>query len=245
MGILEIRGVTKLFGGVAAVSDVTLSVEESQIFGVIGPNGAGKTTLFNLISGYHQCDRGTILFKGQEINDLSPDKIVNMGIGRSFQVTSFFPDMTVWENVQAAVLLSTGKGWSLFSEAHSQARAETEMILNQVELLPKKNESAKTLPAGDRKRLELAIVLGTGSHFLLLDEPTCGMSPVETTATVDLILRIAQTMKLTVLFTEHKIDMVLGISSHIAVMHFGNIVAQGSPQEIRMNASVQRIYFGD
>lgn len=245
MGILEIQGVTKLFGGVAAVSDVTLSVAERQIYGVIGPNGAGKTTLFNLVSGYYKCDRGSIRFRGEEINVLSPEKIVQRGIGRSFQVTSFFPEMTVWENVQAAVLLRTGKVWALFSNASSQDRSETEMILNEVELLPKKNEIAKTLAAGDRKRLELGIVLGTGSNFLLLDEPTCGMSPVETTATVDLILRIAQDMKLTVLFTEHKIDMVLGISSHIAVMHFGNIVAQGSPQEIRMNEHVQQIYFGD
>lgn len=245
MPVLEIRGVTKLFGGVAAVSDVALTVEENRIFGVIGPNGAGKTTLFNLISGYYSCDKGSILFDGREINGLPPEKIVSLGLGRSFQVTSFFSNMSVWENIQAAVLLKNRKGLSFFSNVALQVADETEMILNEVELLPKRNEIAKTLAAGDRKKLELGIVLGTGASFLLLDEPTCGMSPVETSATVDLIVRIARDMKLTVLLTEHKIDMVLGISSYIAVMHFGNIIAQGSPEEIRMNKSVQQIYFGD
>jgi|UniRef100_A0A7C4EWY8 branched-chain amino acid transport system ATP-binding protein len=245
MPILELQGVTKLFGGVAAVSDVSLSVEPNQIFGVIGPNGAGKTTLFNLISGYYRCDRGKILFNGTQINGLAPNAIVAKGIGRSFQVTSFFPEMTVWENVQAAVLVKNRLSWSLLSNSSTACGEETEAVLNQVELLDKRRAQAKTLPAGDRKKLELGIVLGTGAHFLLLDEPTCGMSPTETSATVDLIMRITEQLKLTILFTEHKIDMVMGISSHIAVLHFGTIIASGSPEEIRMNDTVQQIYFGD
>lgn len=245
MTVLELKGVTKLFGGVAAVADVSLSVESNQIHGIIGPNGAGKTTLFNLISGYYQCDRGKILFNGDEINQLSPDAIVAKGIGRSFQVTSFFPDMAVWENVQAAVLVQKRQSWSLFGDALRKSREETEAILGRVKLLDKKNETAKTLAAGDRKKLELGIVLGTGAHFLLLDEPTCGMSPTETSATVDLVTSITEEMKLTILFTEHKIDMVMGISSHIAVMNFGSIIASGSPEDIRRNELVQQIYFGD
>ncbi len=242
---LELHNVTKLFGGVAAVADVSLCVESNQIFGVIGPNGAGKTTLFNLISGYYRCDRGKILFKGEEIQGLSPEAIVAKGIGRSFQITSFFPDMTVWENVQAAVLVKNRQSWSLFSDVSNASRQETETILGHVKLFERKNELAKTLAAGDRKKLELGIVLGTGANFLLLDEPTCGMSPTETRATVELITMIVEQMKLTVLFTEHKIDMVMGISSHIAVMHFGSIIATGSPQDIRANETVQQIYFGD
>jgi len=245
MPVLELHGVTKLFGGVAAVADVSLSVESNQIYGVIGPNGAGKTTLFNLISGYYRCDRGRIVFNGAEIHGLSPYAIVAKGIGRSFQVTSFFPDMTVWENVQAAVLVKKRQSWSLLSHDSQASRQETEVILGQVELLDKMNDTAKTLAAGDRKKLELGIVLGTGAHFLLLDEPTCGMSPTETTSTVDFITRITEEMKLTILFTEHKIDMVMGISSHIAVMHFGSIIASGRPADIRMNETVQQIYFGD
>ncbi|MGB9615976.1 MAG: ABC transporter ATP-binding protein [Desulfomonilaceae bacterium] len=245
MPLLELQGVTKLFGGIAAVADVSLSVEENQIFGVIGPNGAGKTTLFNLISGYYRCDRGKILFNGAQISGLAPNQIVARGIGRSFQVTSFFPEMTARENVQAAVLVKNRLSWSLLSDASRACREETEAILRQVELLHKSNHPAKTLAAGDRKRLELGIVLGTGAHFLLLDEPTCGMSPTETSATVDLIMRITEERRLTILFTEHKIDMVMGISSHIAVLHFGTIIASGKPEDIRMNETVQQIYFGD
>jgi len=245
MAVLETRGLKKWFGGVLAVAGIDLTVEKNEIVGVIGPNGAGKTTLFNLITGYYPCDEGRVMFKGRDITGRPPERIVSLGLGRSFQVTSLFPELTVWENVQATVLFTKGKGLSLFSSAAGQASEETERILSQVELIEKSAELSGTLAAGDRKRLELGIVLATGADFLLLDEPTCGMSPLETSATVNLIRKIAGSMSLTVLFTEHKMDMVFEISSSIAVMNLGSIVASGKPEEIRSNKGVQDIYFGE
>jgi branched-chain amino acid transport system ATP-binding protein len=245
MVVLETQGLKKSFGGVMAVAGVDLTVEKNQIVGVIGPNGAGKTTLFNLISGYHRCDEGRVLFKGSDVTGWPPERIVSRGLGRSFQVTSLFSELTVWENVQATVLFTQGRGLSLFSSAAGQAVEKTEQILSQVELLEKKYEPSGSLAAGDRKRLELGIVLATGADFLLLDEPTCGMSPIETAATVSLIRKIAGSMNLTVLFTEHKMDMVFEISSSIAVMNFGTVIASGRPEEIRRNQRVQEIYFGE
>ena len=245
MAILETRGLKKSFGGVLAVAGIDLTVEKNQIVGVIGPNGAGKTTLFNLISGYYPSDEGEVFFKGNDITGWPPERIVSLGLGRSFQVTSLFPELSVWENVQGTVLFTRGKGLSLFSRATVQAKEETARILSQVELLEKKDELSGTLAAGDRKRLELGIVIATGADFLLLDEPTCGMSPVETSATVVLIRKIAEGMNLTVLFTEHKMDMVFEISSSITVMNFGSVIASGRPEEIRNNKIVQDIYFGE
>jgi branched-chain amino acid transport system ATP-binding protein len=244
MAILEIKGLRKSFRGVAAVAGIDITVEHNEIYSVIGPNGAGKSTLFNLISGYYRCDGGKVLFKGKEITGLPPEKIVEIGIGRSFQVTSIFPGLTVLENIRSTVLVNGGKGLSLFSFASKQATKESEEILSLVELLHKKNESAGILAAGDRKKLELGIVLATRPDLLLLDEPTCGMSPVETSGTIQLIRKIAREMSLTVLFTEHKMDMVFDVASHISVMNFGIIIASGKPEEIRTNKQVQEVYFG-
>ncbi len=244
MAILEIKHLRKSFRGVAAVAGIDLSVEDNEIYSVIGPNGAGKSTLFNLISGYHKCDAGHVLFKGKEITGLPPEKIVDLGIGRSFQVTSIFPGLTVLENIRATVLVTVGRGLSLFSSASRQASTSSEEILSLVDLLDKKDEPAGVLSAGDRKRLELGIVLATRPDLLLLDEPTCGMSPVETGGTIQLIRKIAREMSLTVLFTEHKMDMVFNVASHISVMNFGTIIASGEPEEIRNNKQVQEVYFG-
>ncbi|MBI5252572.1 MAG: ABC transporter ATP-binding protein [Desulfomonile tiedjei] len=244
MPILHIKGLKKAFRGVAAVAGVDLTVEDNQIYSVIGPNGAGKTTLFNLISGYHTCDRGHVYFKGQEITGLPPEKIVGIGIGRSFQVTSIFPGLTVLENIRSTVLVTGKKGFSLFSQASKLGTKDSEETLSLVELLDKRNEPAGVLSAGDRKKLELGIVLATKPKLLLLDEPTCGMSTAETGSTIQMIRKIAQEMSLTVLFTEHKMDMVFNVSSYISVMNFGTIIASGRPEEIRNNQQVQEVYFG-
>jgi len=245
MAILEARDLTKSFGGVAAVSQVTLAVEENEIYSIIGPNGAGKSTLFNLLSGRLPCDHGRVFFKGTEITGMPPEQIVRMGMGRSFQVTNIFPRLTVFENIQSTVIFQQGKGLNLFAPAKAMAINETESILEMVGLLEKRNEAAGVLSAGDLKRLELGIVLATKPDLLLLDEPTCGMSPVETTATIDLIKHIAVETSITVLFTEHKMDVVFSISSQITVMNFGRIIATGSPEQIRADGQVQRIYFGE
>jgi branched-chain amino acid transport system ATP-binding protein len=245
MSILEIRNVRKSFGGLTAVAGVDLEVEEGRIHSVIGPNGAGKSTLFNLICGYYPCDAGHIWFKGKEITQFAPQEIIKMGIGRSFQVTNIFPGLSVFENVQATILYTQGKGLGLFSTASRFFRSETEEILTKVGLQERAGETAGALAAGDRKRLELGIVLATEPDLLLLDEPTCGMSPKETSDTIDLIQEIAQERSLTVLFTEHKMDMVFCISTYITVLNFGAIIAAGSPEEIRADENVQSIYFGE
>ena len=245
MAILETKGLKKSFGGLMAVAGVDMETQDGQIHSIIGPNGAGKTTLFNLISGYYPCDEGQVFFKGRDITDLSPQKVVKMGMGRSFQVTNIFPKLSVFENIQATILYRDGKGLSLFSEVRRLALEETKEILTMVELIEQATEMAGILSAGDRKRLELGIVLATKPDLLLLDEPTCGMSPGETANTIKLIKKIAQEKSLTVLFTEHKMDVVFSISSHITVMNFGAIIAEGKPDDIRTNEKVQKIYFGE
>lgn len=244
MAILEIKGVRKSFGGVMAVDGVDLKVEERRIYSVIGPNGAGKTTLFNLISGFYLCDAGQVLFKGKDITGLSPDRIVKRGMGRSFQVTNIFPKLTVFENIQATVLFNQGRALSFFSEAKTLARKEAEEFLAMVDLLEQAEEPAGILSAGDRKRLELGIVLATGPDLILLDEPTCGMSPTETASTIELIRKISEDTAVTVLFTEHKMDVVFSVSSHITVMNFGVVIASGAPDEIRRNQRVRDVYLG-
>jgi branched-chain amino acid transport system ATP-binding protein len=245
MAILEIKGLRKSFGGLMAVAGVDLEVQDARIHSIIGPNGAGKSTLFNLISGYYPCDEGRVIFKGQDITGQSPQRIVKMGMGRSFQVTNIFPKLTVFENIQATILYTRGRGLKLFSDARKLFKEETEEILSMAGLIDEAGEMAGVLAAGDRKRLELGIVLATDPDLLLLDEPTCGMSPVETLNTIDLIQEIAGKRSLTVLFTEHKMDVVFSIASHITVMNFGVIIAAGEPDDIRKNEKVQQIYFGE
>jgi branched-chain amino acid transport system ATP-binding protein len=245
MAILEIKGLRKSFGGLMAVAGVDLEVKDGQIHSVIGPNGAGKSTLFNLVSGYYPCDEGRVIFKGQDITGAPPQKIVKMGMGRSFQVTKIFPKLTVFENIQATILYTRGRGLKLFSDARKLFKEETEEVLTMVGLIEQAEEVSGVLAAGDRKKLELGIVLGTGPDLLLLDEPTCGMSPVETLNTIDLIREIAEKNSLTVLFTEHKMDVVFSIASHITVMNFGAMIAAGEPDSIRNNEKVQQIYFGE
>jgi branched-chain amino acid transport system ATP-binding protein len=245
MAILELMGLTKSFGGVVAVGGVDLQVEQGRIYSVIGPNGAGKTTLFNLISGFYRCDRGRVMFKGRDVTGFKPEQIVKLGMGRSFQVTKIFPKLTVFENVQATVLLNQGYGLNLFSDSAALARDETATVLAQVNLHNKAEELAGALSAGDMKRLELGIVLGTRPDLILLDEPTCGMSATETTSTIELIRTINRDTGATVLFTEHKMDMVFSVSSHITVMNFGLVIASGPPEEVHNNKRVQEIYLGE
>lgn len=244
MAILEVRGLIKSFGGVRAVAGVNLEVSHGQIHCIIGPNGAGKSTLFNLISGYYRSDEGSIFFKGENITGYRPQEVIRMGMGRSFQVTKIFPRLTVFENVQAAVLYSRGYGMNVFSDSRKLLLDQTTEVLSMVRLSSRSRETSGILSAGDRKRLELGITLASNPDLLLLDEPTCGMSPMETSETIDLIRRISTEKSLTVLFTEHKMDMVFNVASYITVMNFGAIIAAGTPEDIRNNVRVQECYFG-
>ncbi len=227
-----------------AVNGANLVVEKGEIVAVIGPNGAGKTTLFNLITGALKRDRGKILFKGEDIGDLPPYEICRKGIARSYQIVNIFPRLTVFKNVQVAVLSQQRKSRKLFSPAHRMVVEETNRILESVGLLNKSSSIAGALSHGDQKILEIAIALGNEPELLILDEPTAGMSPEETSATMDLIKRLAQSRSLTILFCEHDMDIVFSTADSIMVMHQGRTLIQGKPEEVRKNSFVQEAYLG-
>jgi branched-chain amino acid transport system ATP-binding protein len=242
--MLQAEGVVKSFDDFLAVNEARLSVRKGEIVAVIGPNGAGKTTLFNLITGQLQPDRGRILFKGQEIGGLPPYEICRRGIGRSFQIVNIFPRLTVFENVQVAVLSHQKKSSTLFRPAGNLALAETRGLLESVGLAEKAKNIVGALSHGDQKILEIALALGNEPELLILDEPTAGMSPEETFATIELIKKLARTRGLTILFCEHDMDIVFSISRSIMVMHQGRTLIQDNPEEVRKNAEVQSAYLG-
>jgi branched-chain amino acid transport system ATP-binding protein len=243
--ILETQELTKSFGGLTAVRDVNLQIEEGELVSIIGPNGAGKTTLFNLLTGHLSPDAGKVFFQGKEITRLPPHAISRMGVGRSFQRLNIFPRLTTFVNVQVAVFSAQKRSHKLFSCAHNLAREETEAILESVGLLDKKEMKGGLLAHGDQKRLELGIALAVRPALLLLDEPTQGMSPKETAETTELIQKLVKQRGLTLIFVEHDMNVVFGISDHIRVMHQGQIIFGGKPKEVKNNDEVQKIYLGE
>ena len=245
MSLLHAQSVSKSFGGVQALAGVNVEVREGELACIIGPNGAGKTTLFNVITGYYAPDRGRVVFDGHDITGVPPHHTARLGLVRSFQKTHVFPQMTVAENIQTMVLFRKKRSLDFLSNALRLEREETEEVLEMVGLGPSARLLAGTLSAGDRKRLELGIALSARPKLLLLDEPTCGMSPVETASTIELIQRLGRERKLTLLFTEHKMDVVFSIAERISVLHLGRLLAEGNPAEIRANAEVRRVYLGD
>ncbi len=242
--MLQVEAVEKSFGDFKAVDGANLRVGKGEVVAVIGPNGAGKTTLFNLITGQLRPDRGRIIFKGEDISRLPPYQICRKGIARSFQIVNVFPRLTVFENVRVAVLSQQRKSYRLFSPAQSMAVAETKEILESVGLSDKAGEIASSLSHGDQKILEIAIALGGQPELLILDEPTAGMSPEETSATMELIRRLATMRGLTILFCEHDMEVVFSIAQSIMVMHQGRTLIQGKPEEVRRNREVQEAYLG-
>jgi len=242
--MLQVEAVVKSFDDFLAVNETNLSVQKGEIVAVIGPNGAGKTTLFNLITGQLPRDRGRVVFKGEDISELPPYKRCRRGIGRSFQIINIFPRLTVFENVQVAVLSHQRKSSTLFRPAGNLAVVETRSLLEDVGLSDKGKNVVGSLSHGDQKILEIAIALGNEPELLILDEPTAGMSPEETFATIELIKRLARTRGLTILFCEHDMDFVFSISQSIMVMHQGRTLIQGKPEEVRNNSEVQAAYLG-
>ena len=243
--MFSVKGITKSFGGLLAVNGVTFHWENGEVSSIIGPNGAGKTTLFNLLTGHIKPDSGEILFKDQDITGLPPHRICRKGIGRSFQRTNIFPRLSVFDNVQVAVMSWERKCRNIFLRARNMNQKETEEILDGVGLGDKKKMTAGLLAHGDQRLLEIGIALGSYPELLLLDEPTAGMSPEESNKTVELIQRLARGRDLTLLFIEHDMNVVFGISEQVRVMHLGSIIAEGSPEEIRANDEVQRIYLAE
>jgi branched-chain amino acid transport system ATP-binding protein len=242
--LLEVRGLSKIFDGFAAVSEVTLAIAAGEIAAVIGPNGAGKSTLFNLITGHVRPTSGQVLLGGRAITGMPPHRISGIGIGRSFQRTNIFSRLTVFENVQAALLSHRGCGHDFWSRSETFYREEARALLDSTGLLGQAQAIAGTLSYGNQKQIELGIALAGDPKILLLDEPTAGMSAAETRETLALLKRIARERSLTLLFTEHDMEFVFSIAQKIAVMHQGRIVVEGSPATIRADAEVRRIYLG-
>ena len=242
--VLETHGLNKRFGGVQAVSRVDLTIPRGDLRAIIGPNGAGKTTLFNLITGDIRHDGGVVSFLGEEISALPPHEVCRRGIGRTFQITSVFRRLTVLENVQTALLSHHRRHHNLFARAARLYRDDAFALLERVGLGEQAPKPSGILSHGDQRRLELAIALASEPRLLMLDEPTAGMAPRERHALMALVQRIAADTGLTVLFTEHDMDVVFSVARRITVMHQGSVLAEGAPQEIRLDPDVQRIYLG-
>lgn len=242
--LLETVELTKDFGRLRAVNSVSLTVRQGDAHAIIGPNGAGKSTYFNLITGYHVPTSGRVIFKGKDITRLPSHKRCKLGITRSFQITSVFPKLTVYEGVLLALMSSKGVTLNPLCRALNLFREEVWGILEDVGLADQAGTRGEFLSHGDKKRWELAITLGTGPELLLLDEPTCGMSPEETETTMALIRKLADERGLTILFTEHDMAVVFGIAKRVTVLHQGMVIADGEPQAVRASQEVQKVYLG-
>ena len=242
--ILETINLLKEFGKLLATNKVNLSVRPGDIHAIIGPNGAGKSTYFNLITGYHLPNSGQVFFKGKDITRLPPFRRCRLGITRSFQITSIYPKMTVYDSVLMALLSYQKKTTHFFSSADKYFKEEVWRILEEVGLADQARIKGDSISHGDKKRLELAVTLGTKPDVLLLDEPTCGMSPEETDSIMGIIKKLVDEKGLTILFTEHDMAVVFGIARRISVLHQGTLIADGTPEEVRASEEVQKIYLG-
>ena len=242
---IAIEGGLKSFGGTTALDGVDLEVQAGEVHAVIGPNGAGKSTLFAALAGEFALDSGHVRLDGRDITRYSAPRRVRLGIGRAFQVASIFPALTVAENVAAGVL-SARRGTAVFwsSRGLRRSRQEVDRLLESMRLSKLADRPARDLAQGDRKRLEIAVVLALRPSVLLLDEPTAGMSPEETDATVQLVRELWTEHGLTVLLTEHDMDVVFGLAQRLTVLHRGHVLCTGHPDEIRGRADVAEVYLG-
>lgn len=251
MALLEVNNVTKRFGGLTAVSDVSLAIEERSISAIIGPNGAGKTTFFNLLTGIYRPDSGTIRFDGRSLIGLRPDQVNGAGMSRTFQNIRLFPGMTVLENVMVGMhsrlnvsLVQTLTRLGGFTQQERRVREKASDLLRFVGLGGKGDEVSRNLPYGDQRRIELARALASDPKLILLDEPTAGMNPNETVEAMTLFRRVRDELGVTVVLIEHDMRVVMGISERISVLDYGQKIAEGTPAEIRANPRVVEAYLG-
>ena len=245
MTVLEVRGLTKSFGGVTAVDGVDFTLETGELLALIGPNGAGKTTCFNMLNGQLRPDAGSVSFDGRELNGLSPKLIWRLGVGRTFQITQTFASMTVRENVQMALMSSRRELLHLWRPAANRHRDEADALLQNVGMADQAERAAGVLAYGDLKRLELAIALANNPKLLLMDEPTAGMAPKERAALMRLIAGIVDDQGISVLFTEHDMDVVFEHANRIMVLNRGVLIAEGRSEDVRNDPLVQEVYLGD
>ncbi|MBI5132446.1 MAG: ABC transporter ATP-binding protein [Rhodopseudomonas palustris] len=243
--LLDVKGLVKSYSGVHAVRDVSFAVRPGEILALIGPNGAGKSTCFNMLNGQIRPDAGSIKLAGEEVVGLPPRTVWRRGVGRTFQITATFSSMTVRENVQVALLSFHRRLWSLFGYAGKSYLDEANELLTLVGMQEQAERPCGELAYGDLKRLELAVALANQPRLLLMDEPTAGMAPKERVELMRLTAGIARRKDIGVLFTEHDMDVVFEHADEVMVLNRGQLVARGTPQQVRSDPHVQAIYLGD
>ena len=245
MSILSLRGLRKNFGATEIIRGVDLDIESGEIHAIIGPNGAGKSTLFHLISGKYSPTSGSMSFKGQPLENLSPFQINRLGIARSFQVTNIFPRLNVFENIRCSLLWSTGYGYSFWRllERETNMNEETEQVLDRIGLADRAQIPAGEIAYSEQRALELGMAISGGAELILLDEPVAGMSHSEADNAVRLIRRITEGK--TLVLVEHDMNIVFDLADRISVLVYGEVIATGTPAEIRANAQVQEAYLGE
>ncbi|MEM1984085.1 MAG: ABC transporter ATP-binding protein [Candidatus Korarchaeum sp.] len=239
--ILEGKGITKRFGGLIAVDDVTFGVREGEIFGIIGPNGAGKTTLFNVLTGFYRPERGRVIFQGTDITGKKPNEIAKIGLTRTWQIVKPFLGMKVLDNVLVPIYVKKG---ILRGISEQEAIERAEEILKFVGLSHRKDALAEALPQGERKRLEIARALATEPKLLMLDEPAGGLTPTEMDEIMEVVRRVRES-GVTVVVIEHNMRVVMGVCERIMVLNFGKKIAEGTPEEIARNEEVIKAYLGE
>ena len=244
MSTLAVDGLSKAFGGVRAVSDVSFTVDAGELLAMIGPNGAGKTTCFNLVNGQLAPDSGSIRLEGKSLLGKAPREICRAGVGRTFQITASFGSMTVRENVQTALLSHRRRLWSLLSVAARAWTDEADALLERIGILHQAQRACAVLAYGDLKRVELAMALANRPRLLLMDEPTAGMAPHERGELMQLAATLARADGTAVLFTEHDMEVVFAHADRVLVLAEGELIAEGSPAAVRADQRVREVYLG-
>ena len=241
--ILETIDLVKKFGGLVAVNNLKFAIDEGEVRGILGPNGSGKTTFFLLVTGVLSADSGKIIFKGEDITRMRPHQIAKRGLGATFQLVNVFPRMTVHDNIAVSTNSTTTRPWDLTSNLRTDETEKVNEILRLMQLDTKTNELACNLAYGDQKLLEMAVALGTNPKLLLLDEPTSGVSLLESARIAECIREISKTR--TIIIIEHDIDFVLKLAQNVTVFNEGSILAEGPSSRILENEDVKRIYMGE